>query len=171
MAQVYDTAESSRLLFTLKISSVLSSSVFCVTKYSAAKLLEGQECAKTVYWWTLRVLLLQTGHLKTMYQRILSDTLSFPLDIPLEERSAVAGAHGSEEIKQHPFFVNIDWDGLLAKKYLPPFKPSVCMIFSLGLRICDPGEVSYIALTCLNSIHNDIPRVEAIVGSRGTVRG
>lgn len=36
------------------------------------------------------------------------------------------GANGAEEIKRHPFFAKyIDWGRLLAKRYPPPFKPSV----------------------------------------------
>jgi hypothetical protein len=29
------------------------------------------------------------------------------------------------EIKHHPFFKDIDWDSLLAKKITPPFKPKI----------------------------------------------
>ena len=29
------------------------------------------------------------------------------------------------EIKQHPFFAEIDWDKIYNKKYLAPFKPKV----------------------------------------------
>jgi len=70
-------------------------------------------------------------------QRILSDPLVFPTDIPPEARSVMVsllnrdpsrrlGANGGEEIKRHPFFSKyIDWSRLLAKKIQPPFKPSV----------------------------------------------
>jgi serum/glucocorticoid-regulated kinase 2 len=93
-------------------------------------------------------------NVNTMYQRILTDPLNFPLDMPSEARSVMTGllqrdpakrlgAHGSEEIKKHPFFAKyIDWNRsviplgyvvnvahyvlrLLAKKYPTPFKPSV----------------------------------------------
>lgn len=72
-----------------------------------------------------------------MYQRILSDPLTFPTDMPAEARSVMSGllqrdparrlgANGGEEIKRHPFFAKyVDWGRLLAKKIQPPFKPSV----------------------------------------------
>ena len=57
-----------------------------------------------------------------MYQRILSDPLNFPSDIPTEARSVMVGllhrdpskrlgANGGEEIKRHTFFSRyIDWN-------------------------------------------------------------
>lgn len=57
-----------------------------------------------------------------MYQRILTDPLNFPLDMPSEARSVMTGllqrdparrlgANGGEEIKRHPFFAKyIDWN-------------------------------------------------------------
>jgi len=57
-----------------------------------------------------------------MYQRILSDPLNFPPDMPSEARSVMTGllqrdparrlgANGGEEIKRHPFFAKyIDWN-------------------------------------------------------------
>jgi serum/glucocorticoid-regulated kinase 2 len=64
-------------------------------------------------------------NVNTMYQRILTDPLNFPLDMPSEARSVMTGllqrdpskrlgAHGSEEIKKHPFFAKyIDWNRCL----------------------------------------------------------
>ena len=61
-------------------------------------------------------------NVNTMYQRILSDPLVFPSDIPPEARSVMVsllnrdpsrrlGANGGEEIKRHPFFSkHIDWN-------------------------------------------------------------
>ena len=57
-----------------------------------------------------------------MYQRILTDPLNFPPDMPSEARSVMTGllqrdpskrlgANGGEEIKRHPFFAKyIDWN-------------------------------------------------------------
>lgn len=57
-----------------------------------------------------------------MYQRILTDPLHFPPDMPMEAKSVMAGllqrdptkrlgAGGGEEIKRHPFFAKyIDWN-------------------------------------------------------------
>lgn len=72
-----------------------------------------------------------------MYQKILSDPLTFPSEISPDARSLLTGlltrdpaqrlgVNGAEEIKNHPFFIkSIDWKMLMAKKVLPPFKPSV----------------------------------------------
>ena len=123
---------------------------FCGTpEYIAPELLESQGYTKTVDWWTLGVLLyemmvsewvlsddtmglcvrFQTGlppfydeNVNTMYQRILSDPLNFPPDMPSEARSVMTGllqrdparrlgVNGGEEIKRHPFFAKyIDWN-------------------------------------------------------------
>lgn len=81
-----------------------------------------------------------------MYQRILSDPLLFPEDMPRDAMSVMIGllqrnpakrlgSGGAEEIKRHPFFSkHIDWHRLLAKKIQPPFKPSVVsVIFILSI--------------------------------------
>lgn len=61
-------------------------------------------------------------NVNVMYQRILSDPLQFPPDIPTDAKSIITGllqrdparrlgAAGSEEIKRHPFFSkHIDWN-------------------------------------------------------------
>lgn len=47
-------------------------------------------------------------------------TRSFERDV-----SKRLGAKGVEEIKQHPFFVGIDWIKLERKEVHPPFTPNV----------------------------------------------
>ena len=39
------------------------------------------------------------------------------------------GPNGEEDIKNHPFFASIDWDKLMSKHVIPPFKPKVSSDF------------------------------------------
>lgn len=72
-----------------------------------------------------------------MYRKILNDPLVFGPEFGSEARSVLTGlltrdplkrlgVNGAEEIKRHPFFKNhIDFNKLLQKRIIPPFKPRV----------------------------------------------
>ncbi|KAG5373158.1 Serine/threonine-protein kinase YPK2/YKR2 [Yarrowia sp. C11] len=139
-------------------------------EYMSPEILLNKGYTKSVDWWTLGVLLYEmlTGlppfysdnHNK-MYQRILKDPLRFPqgmdptaVDIITgllqREPSERLGAGGAQEIKAHPFFKDIDWNRLLAKKYSAPFKP----------RVLDPTDTSnfdrdYTSMVPQDSFTND----------------
>ncbi|XP_013173146.1 PREDICTED: ribosomal protein S6 kinase 2 beta-like [Papilio xuthus] len=121
---------------------------FCGTvEYMAPEVVNRKGHSFAADWWSFGVLMFEmlTGNLpfhgstrhETMTQ-ILKAKLGMPSNLSEEAQSLLralfkrnplnrlgAGPNGIEDIKSHEFFTSIDWDALVKKEVIPPFRPAV----------------------------------------------
>ncbi|XP_052741035.1 ribosomal protein S6 kinase 2 beta [Bicyclus anynana] len=121
---------------------------FCGTvEYMAPEVVNRKGHTMAADWWSFGVLMFEmlTGNLpfhgstrhETMTQ-ILKAKLGMPSNLSEEAQSLLralfkrnphnrlgAGPNGIEDIKEHEFFASIDWNALLKKEVIPPFRPAV----------------------------------------------
>lgn len=131
------------------VSSNGTTNTFCgTTEYLAPEvLLDDKGYTKMVDFWSLGVLVFEmccgwspfyAEDTQQMYKNIAFGKVRFPKDaLSAEGRNFVKGllnrnprhrlgANGdAQELQQHPFFYDVDWDLLAAKKIQPPFKPQI----------------------------------------------
>ncbi|KAL5013166.1 hypothetical protein ScPMuIL_007436 [Solemya velum] len=132
----------------LKIFGENKASTFCGTPdYIAPEILKGARYNTSVDWWSYGVLLYEMligqspfhgDDEDDLFHSILNDTPHYPRWLPKEAASILSllFERGPRErlgmpdcpagpIRSQPFFRNIDWERLEARRLDPPFKPKI----------------------------------------------
>ncbi|KAJ3192005.1 hypothetical protein HK101_007181 [Irineochytrium annulatum] len=133
-------------LCKLNMTDGNKTNTFCGTpEYLSPEVLIGKGYSKAVDWWTLGILLYEMlsglppfydEDVNEMYKKILKQELKFTDDFGSAAQDLLRqllnrdpnqrlGSGSAEDIKRHPFFANINWQKLMARKYNPPFRPNV----------------------------------------------
>ena len=126
-----------------------TTNTFCgTTEYLAPEvLLDEQGYTTMVDFWSLGVLVFEmccgwspfyADDTQQMYKNIAFGKVRFPRDaLSTEGRNFVKGLlnrnpkhrlgaiNDAEDLKAHPFFAEMDWDALMNKMVVPPFKPKL----------------------------------------------
>ncbi|XP_058799854.1 protein kinase C [Phymastichus coffea] len=127
-----------------------TTATFCGTPdYIAPEILQELEYGASVDWWALGVLMyemmvgqppFEADNEDDLFESILRDDVLYPVWLSDEavsilkgfmtknpaRRLGCAAANGGESaIRSHPFFQNMDWEALEARKIKPPFKPKI----------------------------------------------
>uniref|UniRef100_A0A3Q2QCY1 protein kinase C n=1 Tax=Fundulus heteroclitus TaxID=8078 RepID=A0A3Q2QCY1_FUNHE len=121
---------------------------FCGTpEFLAPEVLTDNSYTRSVDWWELGVLVYEMllgespfpgDDEEEVFDSIVNEEVRYPRSLSARAASLIqkllqkdpalrlgSGEEDAAEIKQHPFFKNMDWDALLAKRMKPPFLPAI----------------------------------------------
>uniref|UniRef100_A0ABI8ANE0 non-specific serine/threonine protein kinase n=4 Tax=Carnivora TaxID=33554 RepID=A0ABI8ANE0_FELCA len=115
--------------------------------YRDIKVLEDNDYGRAVDWWGLGVVMyeMMCGRLpfynqdhERLFELILMEEIRFPRTLSPEAKSLLAGLlkkdpkqrlgggpSDAREVMEHRFFLSVNWQDVVQKKLLPPFKPQV----------------------------------------------
>lgn len=152
------------------VKPVNMTKTFCGTReYVAPEMLSGSEYGQSVDLWAFGILLYEilcgrtpfySRNREEVYLKIENGPLRFPRSLSPEVRSLICGLldrnpntrlglgpEGINEIKRHPFFQDIDWEGLFERVN----HPDNIVVEKLPLDVSDPGRGSKSTNTATHS--------------------